>query len=205
MYASITESCRRRLHGIKSNLPHTNLFGQYFFSYIFSFFTWSCLLILLPSCPFVCTYLSSVPYLAYFVKKISMRLMLCTNCSRCVISNGLQSLAENTSLSDNQRHHLQLWVLRHTRVPAGKHGCHSSRKGRSNVIENSVCICVTGDTWRCINSHQSGTVGSFGVPPGRTITKTEHYARHTCRALQAIFNQMTVKDFKGGGGTEFEM
>lgn len=115
-------------------------------STFFSFFTWSCLPILLPSCPFVCTYFSSVPYLAYFVKKkISMRLMLCTNCSSCVISNGLQSLAENTSLSDNQRHHLQLWVLRHTCVPAGKRGCHSSRKGRSNVIENSVCICVTGD------------------------------------------------------------
>lgn len=148
-------------------------------STFFSFFTRSCLPILLPSYPFVCTYFSNVPYLAYFVKeKISTRLMLCTNCSSCVISDGFQPLAENTSLYDNRRHHLQLWVLRHTRVPAGKHGCHScSRNGRSNVIESSVCICVTGGTRRYVNSCQSGPVGGFGVPPGRNITKTEHYAR----------------------------
>lgn len=127
-----------------------------------------------------------------------MRLMLCTNCSAVSSAMGFNHLQKipaylTTKDTTYKCEYSGTLVCRLVSVDV-------TAQGRAGVMSSrTVCAYVLLETWKCVNSHHSGTVGSFGVSPERTITKTEHYARHTCRALQAIFNQTTVKDFKGGG------
>lgn len=57
----------------------------------------------LPSCHFAHIYSTSALYLAYLVRRLSTSLVLCTDCSSYAFRHGLQPLAENSSLYDNQR------------------------------------------------------------------------------------------------------
>lgn len=113
--------------------------------------------------------------------------------------NHLQKTPAYMTIKDR---YLQMhYTLRHACVQACKHGCHScSRKGKSDVIYSSACVSVTGDTWRCVNSSQSGPVGCFKVPLERKIeyNQIDYKVRHTCKPLQDICNQIIVKDFKEG-------